>query len=124
MKIKWYNAIGLLLLMTMVFAGSRVVKFFDSGNGCRLQEEDMINFYVFEGVVELKFNDEANHGARTLKISVYDNKQDFIFQGVNQGFYEFVEKGDSVFKEKEQKAIIVTRKGVKTAFQIDLGCED
>jgi hypothetical protein len=50
--------------------------------------------------------------------------QELVFQGLNQGFYEFVAEGDSVYKEKGIDVIYVFRDGKETKFQIDMGCDN
>lgn len=124
MKIKWYSVLATLVFAAFIFAGDKIVWFLDGGRGCRLQEEQMIETYFFNGIVEQKFYDQKNHRARTLKIDSKHMAQELEFQGLNQGFYEFVVEGDSVYKEKGQNLIYVYRDGIETKFQINMGCEN
>jgi len=96
----------------------------DGGRGCRLQEEQMIETYFFHGIIVQKFQDQKNHRARTLRIGNNDVAQELEFQGLNQGFYEFVAEGDSVYKEEGNDVIYVFRDGKETKFKIDMGCEN
>lgn len=74
----------------------------------------------FSNIVEDKYLDQKHHMNRTIKI----NNREIIFTLDESGFYEFVNEGDSLSKEKGNPKIEVYRQGQYIrAFKIDLGCE-
>jgi len=73
----------------------------------------------YEGKVIKKYLDTANHYSRTiLLVDSLGEGQSIIDNFDNSGFYDYVNAGDSIVKEKESLDVTVFRDGRDTVFNI------
>lgn len=64
--------------------------------------ERNINFQKrYDGIVISKFNDNNNHNRETIEILLSDGSEFYLLPYFNDktGFYDFVQEGDSIFKD-------------------------
>ncbi len=76
----------------------------------------------FQGVISNKYT-EFNHGAKVINILSPDTVK-LYRQTDHSGFYEIVQKGDSVTKNSGSLNIFVYRDTSKYKFTIDFKCEE
>lgn len=84
--------------------------------------KDSFKKIILTGKVLDRFIDSKSHSYPTLQISNY-NKKLVIHEYDKSGFYDFVEIGDSLIKEKGSLDIRLIRNELDTVFTIDYGCE-
>lgn len=85
------------------------------------ENEKNVNNMKFEGKVLKKYLDKKEHLNPVLITN--DQPYKLIIQIDISRFYEFVEVGDSLKKEKGSLDIRLIRTGLDTVFTIDYGCE-
>jgi len=105
----------LLLASTIILA---------SCNYCKVAEKRENEEVI--GIVNSKMKLEWSRGEQTI---VYQNQYDqikhFEIMGDNSGFYDFVDKGDSLHKPLNVKKIEVYRKGIlERDFLLNISCNN
>ncbi|WP_319272731.1 hypothetical protein [uncultured Draconibacterium sp.] len=97
-----YAAIALVfLIIQAVFS---IIGRDEPNNGRKtnaVEIERNVNFQKrYEGIVLRKFNDKKNHNEPTIEIRLTNGSTFYLLSyGDKTGFYEFVQKGDSIFKD-------------------------
>jgi len=80
----------------------------------------------FEGIVALKYIDKKNHNYPTIKVKNLEDTskiKTFEFTNEKNGFFNYVKKGDLVFKAKDSLEVRVTRNEEEQIFVLGYGCE-
>ena len=83
--------------------------------------ERNINFKKrYHGVVIKKFNDTHNHNYETIEINLSSESYFYLhpFQNDKTGFYDFIQKDDSIFKEDWGYTFRIKRENIDTTFII------
>lgn len=118
------SALGFAIFFTLfrVFSNSDFSDFF-AKNACHTLTE-RIRKIKASGIVMNKYLDKKSHMHETIIINS-NRKSDFMVKIPNElsGLYEFVEVGDSLFKEEESLEGFVKRDSVIKKFEIDFGCK-
>ncbi|MEQ8576740.1 MAG: hypothetical protein RIB63_21930, partial [Fulvivirga sp.] len=80
----------------------------------------------YSGVVDDKFNDPNNHRfpTFTLKQNSSPHFLAFTYPRDTSGLYEYLSKGDSVYKEFGSLSLSVIRNDKVVSFNIDFQCND
>ena len=82
-----------------------------------------IQFLVLEGVVDSVFEDADNHSQNTLKINVSESIQTVYLEFDKSDLFNYLQKGDSIFKKYKDYEVHVKRNVSKKTFLLDFGCE-
>lgn len=82
-----------------------------------------IQFLVLEGVVDSVFEDADNHSQNTLKINVNESIQTVYLEFDKSDLFNYLQKGDSIFKKYKEYEVHVKRNVSKKTFLLDFGCE-
>ena len=94
----------------------------DSSHGC-----EIMTFRTKEkpirGCVINKYLDKKNHFDETIVLSNNGKNQLFIIPNDNSGLYNFIEVGDSIFKDEDSLICFVKRDSIIERFIIDFGCK-
>lgn len=80
-----------------------------------------INFKKsYKGIVIKKFNDTSNHNYETIEIKLSSGSYFYLHPYPNDktGFYDFVQKDDSIFKEDWGFTFRIKRQDIDTSFII------
>lgn len=93
-------------------------------HGCEYRSME-IEKAAFCGIVSHKLIDKSDHMLK--KISILNNHTkdsiNVIIEGDTSGLYNFINVGDSIYKEKNSMETTIVRDSIKKVFFIDFGCE-
>lgn len=109
-----------LIAFTLIIVPLILLQLFGLSSECEGERE--VNNMKIEGKVLKKFLDKKEHLYPVLIINGQPHR--LIIQIDNSKFYNFVEVGDSLKKEKGNLDIRVIRAGLDTVFTINYGCEN
>lgn len=123
MKRIFLSILYVLLLIGGYFLIFRILPYYDKkNNGCSIHKEiydENINFKV-----EKKIIDSKNHNNQVLIITI-NNRFGKMYCGIElQEMYDFLEKGDSVFKKSGSLKYRVKSNRSDTIFKINSLCKD
>lgn len=88
-----------------------VVAFLGSCTNCEFQMKSHFDPLTFNGIVIEKYLDQENHLYPTIIVSESDNKE-FLFpyeRFSGKPFFDYVQVGDSIFKENGSRIIRTKR---------------
>lgn len=83
--------------------------------------ERNVNFKKkYQGLVIKKFNDKPNHNRETIEVHLASGSTFYLLPYLNDktGFYDFVQEGDSIFKDDWGFTFRVKRKNYEASFII------
>ena len=118
---KWFLIVLLVWVLIYFFVLPRVINIEGRLNKRNCEEEQKVKSEFIKGVVTEKFKDN-----RDIKYFKYYNGQDTLLSNwvlLRPSFYEFLEIGDSVLKEKGSLLFEVKRGHIDTTQVIDFDCE-
>lgn len=109
--------IGLLVIsMVSIFIFTNDDKFSNS-LACTKKEE--FKNEIYQGILIRKYIDQSNHGSQTL---IFNRNLVLVLARDTSGFYNFIQKNDSIVKEKNSDFITVHRNNKVEKFEIYFGC--
>ncbi|MBI3142048.1 MAG: hypothetical protein HYZ16_04410 [Bacteroidetes bacterium] len=109
-----------VILFIVMLTAYLLLKYATPSNNCRAHNQ-FVNS-SFEGVVEDKYRDRNAHLYPTIKLT--NDRRRFVFHSIEKSaFYDFVEQGDSLLKEKGSMDVRLIRSNIDTVITIDYGCE-
>jgi len=114
-----FVAVFLILIILMRNCGNDLFNFDPDEYLCQAYEQDQ--FLVVEGVVDSVFEDKENHSANTLKVRSGENIQTIYLEYDKSGLFEYLQKGDSIFKEHKSYKVIIKRVKKERVFTLDYG---
>jgi hypothetical protein len=116
------NIIGVILILVFFFIinNERVQKWF--GNNACTSIKDSVSVLDLEGLVLTKYLDVKSHMHETISIENNGVNLKIIIPNEYSGLYQFIQVGDSIFKEKNSLFCNVKRTGNTKVFFIDFKC--
>lgn len=95
------------------------------GGSIKCEVYERIKGRQIYGVVKAKYIDKNNHGVETIDLlSNGRNFTNYYLNADRSDFFQFVEAGDSIFKEINSSLIMVLRDETTHKFQLYFGCND
>lgn len=91
---------------------------FSNSLACAKDEEFRNEEY--KGRLMKKYIDPSNHGLKTL---IIDGNRTLVLARDTSDFYDFVQKNDSIVKEKSSNSIVLYRTNKMQKFRIYFGCD-
>jgi len=119
---KKYIKLTPFIIVILFFALIKIISLNAPYRGCVSHSKLIENLYL-NGIVLNKFEDKANHLNRTFVVFQNQVKIEVNIEGDTSGLYNFINVGDSIYKEKNSMKTIILRESIKKVFFIDFGCE-
>ncbi len=117
------STVAFVIFFTLfkIFSSGNYPDFF-ANNGCHTLTERM-RAARFCGIVDEKYLDKKSHMDETIIVNNKKSEIMMIIPNELSGLYEFIEVGDSIFKEKESMECYIKRESITKRFEIDFGCK-
>lgn len=119
---KKYKKLIPVLIVIILFIIVKVMSISAPYRGCVFKSNSIKQIFI-NGIIVKKFKDESDHNMKKITILNKNNDFNIAVQGDQSGLYDFINIGDSIYKEKNSMEATIVRDSVKKAFIIDFGCE-
>ncbi len=117
-KLKYSMIISCAIFLIAIFVYRN---FFAPPSNCQRSQDFIKDSY--SGSLQNKFYDQKNPDNITLTIVKNGKPWNFIIPN-DKAFFNFINAGDSLVKNKDQDFIEVHRSSTTTNFKINFGCEE
>lgn len=111
---------GLILVFFFITRNESIQSWF-SNNACNSTRESIMDLEI-KGVVLTKYLDEKSHMHETINVENNGVTLKVIIPNEYSGLYQFIQKGDSIFKEENSLHCKVKRAQKDKDFFIDFRC--
>lgn len=111
------------MLLIFIVLAILITSFLQEGLSKLVGDTPASHFYrreSYSGIVTDKFIDKENHNYHTLIIDNGEQIRRVTFDHEIGGFYEFVEVGDSIFKEPDTLDLRLVRKELDTLIRLNI----
>lgn len=108
----------LLSFLFIITAGTVYDYFQPSDKEIALSEFEKMKFQQYTGVVREKYREKNNHNFPLIIINNQYGNQKIYLTWDRSGLFEYIEKGDSIFKKYGKHEVEIKRQGKTIKFKL------